>query len=99
MDGRAPKSVWDTEGRSVVQTRVGIAPQGQTLASCDGCIQCGDGSILSQHDDDNVEHPVGYYSRKLIDSETRWSIWELELGEFGHPPSVDRIFEVCTSSW
>ena len=38
------------------------------------------GAVLSQHDDDSVEHPVGYYSRKLIDSETRWSIWELELG-------------------
>ena len=25
------------------------------------------GAVLSQHDDDNVEHPVGYYSRKLID--------------------------------
>ena len=38
------------------------------------------GAVLSQYDDDNIEHPIGYYSRKLIDSETRWSIWELELG-------------------
>ena len=37
-------------------------------------------AVLSQYDDDNIEHPIGYYSRKLIDSETRWSIWELELG-------------------
>ena len=34
----------------------------------------------SQYDDDNIEHPIGYYLRKLIDTETRWSIWELELG-------------------
>ena len=38
------------------------------------------GAVLSQYDDDNIEHPIGCYSRKLIDSETRWSIWELELG-------------------
>ena len=27
------------------------------------------GAVLSQYDDDNIEHPIGYYSRKLIDSE------------------------------
>ena len=32
------------------------------------------GAVLSQYDDDNIEHPIGYYSRKLIDTETRWSI-------------------------
>ena len=41
------------------------------------------GAVLSQYDDDNVEHPIAYYSRKLIDTETRWSIWELELGRVG----------------
>ena len=38
------------------------------------------GAVLSQYDDDNIEHPIGYDSRKLIDTEPRWSIWELELG-------------------
>ena len=38
------------------------------------------GAVLSQYDNDNVEHPIGFYSRKLNDSETRWVIWELELG-------------------
>ena len=38
------------------------------------------GAVLSQYDDNNVEHPIGYYARKLTDCETRWVIWELELG-------------------
>ena len=49
-----------------------------------------------RYDDDNIEHPIGYYSRKLIDSETRWSIWELELG------AVVWASTLCTgviSSW
>ena len=62
-----------------MQTCVSVASQRQTLASCDRRIVAM-GAVLSQYDDDNIEHPIGYYSRKLIDSETRWSIWELELG-------------------
>ena len=50
LDGRAPKSVRDTERRSVVQTRVCITRKDR------------------------------HWRLKLIDSETRWSIWELELG-------------------
>ena len=26
------------------------------------------GAVLSQYDDDNIEHPIGYYSRNLIDA-------------------------------
>ena len=58
------------------------------------------GAVLSQYDDDNIEHPFGYYSRKLIDTETRWSIWELELGAVcGHLRFADRTFVECISSW
>jgi hypothetical protein len=38
------------------------------------------GAVLRQYADSQVEHPVGYFSRKLSDPETRWVIWELELG-------------------
>src|SRR4051812_28168981 len=38
------------------------------------------GAVLSQYDEEGVEHPIAYYSRKLTDAETRWVIWELELG-------------------
>src|SRR5947209_18174433 len=37
------------------------------------------GAVLSQYDEEGVEHPIAYYSRKLHDAETRWVIWELEL--------------------
>ena len=62
-----------------MQTCVSVASQRHTLASCDASIVAM-GAVLSQYDDDNIEHPFDYYSRKLIDTETRWSIWELELG-------------------
>ena len=37
------------------------------------------GAVLSQIDDDDNEHPIGYYSRKLTQPERKWTIWELEL--------------------
>jgi len=37
------------------------------------------GAVLSQLDDQGKEHPVSFLSRKLLDTETRWDIWELEL--------------------
>jgi hypothetical protein len=37
------------------------------------------GAVLSQLDDQAKEHPVSFLSRKLLDTETRWDIWELEL--------------------
>ena len=61
-----------------MQTCVSVASQRQTLASYASIVAMG--AVLSQYDDDNIEHPIGYYSRKLIDTATRWSIWELELG-------------------
>ena len=58
------------------------------------------GAVLSQYDDDIIEYPIGYYSRKLIDSETRWSIWELELGAVvWHLRFADRTFVEFISSW
>jgi len=37
------------------------------------------GAVLSQIDEKGDEHPIGYYSRKLLPNETKWDIWELEL--------------------
>ena len=58
------------------------------------------GAVLSQYDDDNIEHPIGYYSRKLIDSETRWSIWELSwVRSCGPLRFADRTFVEFISNW
>ena len=56
------------------------------------------GAVLSQNDDDNIEHPIGYYSRKLTDSETRWSIWEL-VRSCVHLRVADRTFVEFILSW
>ena len=53
------------------------------------------GAVLSQYDNDNVEHPIGFYSRKLNDSETRWVIWELECRCVGID-SMQTILTCCT---
>ena len=37
------------------------------------------GAVLSQINEQGEEHPVGYYSRKLLPTEKKWDIWELEL--------------------
>ena len=37
------------------------------------------GAVLSQIDEEGLEYPVSFLSRKLLDTETRWDIWELEL--------------------
>ena len=37
------------------------------------------GAVLSQIDEEGDEHPIAYYSRKLLAAETRWDIQELEL--------------------
>ena len=73
------EAVWTEE--TSVQTCVSVASQRQTLASfATDAFIVAMGAVLSQYDDDNIEHPIGYYSSKLIDTETRWSISELELG-------------------
>ena len=38
----------------------------------------GIGAVLSQNDDDGTEHPVAFYSRKLLPRETRYSTVEKE---------------------
>ena len=38
----------------------------------------GVGAVLSQVDKHNIEHPVGYYSRKLLDREVKYSTVEKE---------------------
>ena len=38
----------------------------------------GIGAVLSQQDNDNIEHPIAYYSRKLLPRETRYSTIEKE---------------------
>src|SRR3954464_7713791 len=58
------------------------------------------GAVLSQYDNNNVEHPVGYYSRKITDCETRWVIWELELGAaVWQQHFVDHTCEQSISNW
>ena len=37
------------------------------------------GAVLSQINEHNEEHPIGYFSHKISGSQLRWSIWELEL--------------------
>lgn len=37
------------------------------------------GCVLSQHDDENVLHPVAFYSKKLNDVERRWPVHDKEL--------------------
>ena len=32
------------------------------------------GAVLSQIDEKGDEHPIGYYSRKLLPNETKWDI-------------------------
>jgi hypothetical protein len=62
------------------------------------------GAVLSQLDDDQVEHPVGYYSRKLAAPEKKWDIWELELAAMVWATTVCRHylrgvhFELITDS-
>jgi hypothetical protein len=50
------------------------------------------GAVLSQLDDDQVEHPVGYYSRKLAAPEKKWDIWELELAAMVWATTVCRHY-------
>ena len=38
----------------------------------------GIGAVLSQQDNDNIEHPIAYYSRKLLPRETRYLTIEKE---------------------
>ena len=38
----------------------------------------GVGAVLSQHNDDGILRPVAFYSRKLLDKETKYTITELE---------------------
>ena len=37
------------------------------------------GAVLSQVNDQNEEHLIGYLSHKISGSQRKWSIWELEL--------------------
>ncbi len=37
------------------------------------------GAVLSQQQDDLTVHPIAYASRALLDPETRYSIWEIEV--------------------
>ena len=37
------------------------------------------GAVLSQYDETGEEHPVAFLSRKLLQNEVKWDIWELEL--------------------
>ena len=37
------------------------------------------GAVLSQINEQDEEHPIAYYSRKLTPTEAKWDIWELEL--------------------
>ena len=39
---------------------------------------CGIGAVLTQHDDAGIEHPVAYYSRKLLPREEKYSTIEKE---------------------
>jgi len=37
------------------------------------------GAVLSQIDEANQEHPIFYLSKKLLENERKWDIWEIEL--------------------
>ena len=37
------------------------------------------GAVLSQYDETGQEHPIAFLSRKLLQNEVKWDIWELEL--------------------
>ena len=37
------------------------------------------GAVLSQYDENKQEHPIFYLSKKLLESERKWDIWEIEL--------------------
>ena len=36
------------------------------------------GAVLAQVGEDGKEHPIAYYSKKLLESEQNWNIWERE---------------------
>ena len=58
----------------------------QTDASDRGC-----GAVLSQMDDDGFEHPVAYYSRKLLPREQKYSAIEKECLAIKSGTSFSRI--------
>jgi hypothetical protein len=37
------------------------------------------GAVLAQIGEDGKEHPIAYYSKKLLESEQKWDIWEREM--------------------
>jgi hypothetical protein len=37
------------------------------------------GAVLAQVGEDGREHPIAYYSKKLLESEQKWDIWEREM--------------------
>ena len=50
---------------------------GRFVLSCDAS-NVAWGAVLAQVGDDNLEHPIAYYSKKLLPSERKWDIWEKE---------------------
>jgi len=62
------------------------------------------GAVLSQYDETGEEHPIAFYSRKLLKNEIKWDIWELELAAVVWATSTCRhylsatTFELITDS-
>ena len=53
---------------------------------------CGVGAVLTQEDDDGQEHPISYYSRKLLPREQRYSTVEKELLAIKLATSAYRVY-------
>ena len=49
------------------------------IVKTDGAQTEGIGGVLGQHDDDQRERAVGYYSRRLIPAERKYTVTEIEL--------------------
>ena len=50
------------------------------------------GAVLSQRNDDGIEHPVGYFSRKLLPREERYSTVEKECLAIKQATSAFRVY-------
>ena len=88
------KNTRNTKRCTSVQTCVSVAWRLATDASI---VAMG---AVSHYDDDYIEHPIGYYSRKLIDTKRagqsgNWSWVQL----YGRLHFTGRTFAEFISSW